>query len=271
MPDPDRPVPLLVFSDLDGTLLDHDSYDWSPARPALERLLALGGGVVLATSKTAAEVVPLRAKMGLAGWPAIVENGAGVIAPGGAGGAMAVEYDRLRAALDALPRDLRAPYTGFGDLDAGGVAALTGLPVEAAAQAKRRLFSEPGNWEGNDADRDRFIAALAQMGVQARMGGRFLTLSFGRTKADAMAEVTAALAPVHTMALGDAPNDAEMIAAADLGVIIPNPHGTPLPPMQGEAEGRIRRAQLPGPEGWNIAVGQAIDEMGLSQSGARHG
>ena len=31
---------LLLFSDLDGTLLDHDSYDWSPAKPALERLAA---------------------------------------------------------------------------------------------------------------------------------------------------------------------------------------------------------------------------------------
>lgn len=30
--------PLLVFTDLDGTLLDHESYDWSPARPALNRL-----------------------------------------------------------------------------------------------------------------------------------------------------------------------------------------------------------------------------------------
>lgn len=69
--------PLLVFTDLDGTLLDHESYDWSPARQALNRLAALGALVVPATSKTRAEVAPLMAALGLTG-PAIVENGAGV-------------------------------------------------------------------------------------------------------------------------------------------------------------------------------------------------
>lgn len=28
----------LVFTDLDGTLLDHDTYSWEAARPALDRL-----------------------------------------------------------------------------------------------------------------------------------------------------------------------------------------------------------------------------------------
>ncbi|MAM60765.1 HAD-IIB family hydrolase [Maritimibacter sp. UBA3975] len=271
MSDPDRPIPLLVFSDLDGTLLDHASYDWSPARPAMRRLLAIGGGCVLATSKTAAEVIPLRAAMGLEAWPAIVENGAGVIAPGAKAQGAGDDYLRLRDALDALPDALRASFTGFGDLDAQGVAEVTGLSFDAATQAKRRLFSEPGTWSGSDADREEFIGALARAGVQARMGGRFLTLSFGRTKADAMAEVTNRLAPLRTMALGDAPNDAEMIASADIGVIIPNPHGSALPDLPGETEGRIRRAPHPGPEGWNITVGQVIDELDLSQNGARHG
>ena len=58
----------LLF-DLDGTLLDHESYSFAPARPALAALAEIGAGVVLATSKTAAEVAPLRAALGLAGWP----------------------------------------------------------------------------------------------------------------------------------------------------------------------------------------------------------
>ena len=81
-----RALPLLVFSDLDGTLLDHESYSFAPARAALAALAEIGAGVVLATSKTAAEVAPLRAALGLAGWPAIVENGAGLLAGGCRGG-----------------------------------------------------------------------------------------------------------------------------------------------------------------------------------------
>lgn len=263
--------PLLIFSDLDGTLLDHDSYDWSPARPALARVLRLGGGVVLATSKTAAEVAPLRTEMGLSHWPAIVENGAGVLEPGAEATRDPPEYARLRAALDALPARLRQSFTGFGDIDAEGVARITGLPLASAPLARQRAFSEPGLWSGDAEARTAFIAALAEHGVTARMGGRFLTLSFGRTKADAMAELTDRFAPRHTMALGDAPNDVEMIEAADIGIVIPNPQGTPLPAMIGEAEGRIRRATKPGPAGWNLAVGQVIDDLELSQAGASDG
>jgi ribonucleotide monophosphatase NagD (HAD superfamily) len=45
----------LVFTDLDGTLLDHDTYDWTPARDALDRLTRAGIPVVFTSSKTAAE------------------------------------------------------------------------------------------------------------------------------------------------------------------------------------------------------------------------
>ena len=72
---------LLVFTDLDGTLIDHDTYDWTPAKPAIEALKKFSAGLVLASSKTAAEMGPLRAKIGANRWPAIVENGAGVLPP----------------------------------------------------------------------------------------------------------------------------------------------------------------------------------------------
>ena len=54
---------LLVFSDLDGTLLDHATYSFEPARPALDRLRNLGIPLILTTSKTAAEVAGLHAAL----------------------------------------------------------------------------------------------------------------------------------------------------------------------------------------------------------------
>ncbi|MBV7410634.1 mannosyl-3-phosphoglycerate phosphatase [Maritimibacter sp. DP1N21-5] len=264
-------LPILIFSDLDGTLLDHHSYDWGPARPALDRLRRMGDGVVLATSKTAAEVVNLRRDMGLTDWPAIVENGAGTLPAHVDHLPEAPDYAALRAALDALPDGLRTPFTGFGDMDIPALARTTGLPLVAAADARARGFSEPGLWTGDHATRNAFVAALAEMGIHARMGGRFLTLSFGRTKADAMAEVTRALAPGVTVALGDAPNDVEMLEAADIGIVIPNPDAAPLPPLKGEKSGKIRRATAPGPVGWNLSVSQVIDEVEKSQKGAAHG
>jgi mannosyl-3-phosphoglycerate phosphatase len=88
-----------------------------------------------------------------------------------------------------------------------------------------------------------------------------LTLSFGRTKADAMTQVIHALKPDLTLALGDAPNDVEMLEQADLGVIVANPHHASLPLLAGERDGRIIRTRDPGPVGWNIAVNEILDRL----------
>ena len=63
---------------------------------------------------------------------------------------------------------------------------------------------------------------------------------------------------VFSVALGDAPNDIEMIETADIGVIVSNPNNAPLPKLKGEKQGQIFRTTLPGPEGWAQAVEQIL-------------
>ena len=48
---------LIIFSDLDGTLLDHDDYRWQAADPALARLRAANIPLVLNSSKTVPEIL----------------------------------------------------------------------------------------------------------------------------------------------------------------------------------------------------------------------
>jgi len=253
-------IPLVVFTDLDGTLLDHATYGWAAAQPALDRLAKIGAPVILASSKTAAEIIPIQHQLGLTGFPAIVENGAGLVGLGD-GKTETQDYDRLRRVLDDLPADLRAGFRGFADMDLPEVVALTGLDTDAATRARTRAYSEPGLWNGDDISRAAFLTALKAQGVSARQGGRFLTLSFGKTKADRMDEVIARYSPAQTVALGDAPNDIEMLERANIGVIVANPHHPSLPPLKGEDKGRIIRTDRPGPEGWNLAVLALLDRF----------
>ncbi|MBK1636616.1 HAD-IIB family hydrolase [Rhodovulum adriaticum] len=257
-----RPA-LLIFTDLDGTLLDHDTYSYAAAEPALDQLRRTGVPVILASSKTAAEIAPLRAELGFAAHPAIVENGAGILEPGAEAPESGGRYDELRATLDRVPTDLRAQYQGFGDWDVAEIARRTGLPPAQAALAARRHHSEPGIWSGDADGQAAFVAALREHGVTARAGGRFLTLSFGGTKAGRMADIAARHRTPFVVALGDAPNDAEMLEQADLGFVIANPAHPPLPPLSGEAQGHIQRIDAPGPKGWNAAVERVITEYGF--------
>ncbi len=278
---------LCVFTDLDGTLLDHDTYSWQAAKPALERLARVGVPLILTSSKTGAEISKLQQELGLVEFPAIVENGGGTLygtgasslagAEGATAGGIADDvcsngssssasdsvYRDLRARLNRVSAPLRQCFEGFGDLGEVAVSDLTGLSLVAAQKACKREFTEPGLWSGSDQQLDAFLEELYQQGVSAQQGGRFLTLSFGSTKADAMQDVMGQLGCNFSIALGDAPNDVAMLEAADRGIIIVNRHRAQLPVLDGEREGRILRSHDAGPVGWNHAMLQQLDALGV--------
>ncbi|MEM6896140.1 MAG: HAD-IIB family hydrolase [Pseudomonadota bacterium] len=252
---------VMFVTDLDGTLLDHETYSHDAAIPALDALRKAQVPLIMATSKTASEVALLRSELGLGGYPAIVENGAGVLWTSGQASFSGADQADILERLGALPREVRQHFVGFSDMSDAEVGALTGLDTVAAARARARAFSEPGLWNGSDAALAEFKALLLDHGIHARRGGRFLTLSHGRSKADAMRDVAQRLNARVVIALGDAPNDTEMLEAADIGVIIKNTHGAPLPTLKGEAEGRVRRSAEEGPTGWNTMVLQVLSEL----------
>jgi mannosyl-3-phosphoglycerate phosphatase len=253
-------ISAIVFTDLDGTLLDHHSYDFSPALPALKTLREHGIPVILASSKTAAEIAPLRQQLGLSAYPAIVENGAGLLGADASSTDESTAYQQLRKTLNKVPQSLRGLYVGFGDMTAQRVADTTGLPLAQAKLAKTRMYSEPGLWTGTPAQQRRFEGALAALGVSYRFGGRYLTLSFGRTKADQMQAIQKQYNAKSVIALGDAPNDLEMLAAADHPILITNPDAKPMN-VPDALEARLIRSTLPGPNGWTETIGALLRTM----------
>ena len=261
---------LIVFSDLDGTLLDHGNYSHAAAAPALARLRQLRVPLILASSKTAAEIAPLRKELGFDHCEAIVENGSGILEARGESTSTESRYLLIRQALARLPASLRAQYRGFADWSTEQVSEFTGLSLAEAENARKRRFSEPGLWLGNEEDKASFVEAATAMGLTAQQGGRFLTLSFGGNKAERMMEIAACNAQAgrkpFVVALGDAPNDLAMIERADLGVIIPNPAHSGIPPCEGEATGRIIRAEAAGPEGWNQVIMSLLDHAENNRS-----
>lgn len=256
----------MVFSDLDGTLLDHQSYEWYAAAPAIDALKSINAGLILASSKTAPEVATVRAELKIEHWPAIVENGAGVLASHSDDCKEVSHYRNLLSSLQKISPSLRQHFTGFDDMPVKKVADITGLSVKNAALAKQRAFSEPGIWSGNNTEKEIFLKLLRKEGIHAQQGGRFLTLSYGANKADQLLMLAKQFEPCRTIALGDAPNDIAMLEAADIGVIVANPDAPPLPTLDGEAEGRIIRTKDAGPNGWNATILDLIANPPFSEN-----
>lgn len=246
------PLKAIVFTDLDGTLLDHAHYDFSPALPAMKALKERGIPLIPTTSKTYAEVEVLMGQLEISGI-AILENGAAIHGIGEEG--VKMEYGALRQRMNALPSHLRAQMRGFGDMSVDEVAEETGLDLEAAKRAKARKSSEPFIWSGSDEEMLALQEEMAREELTITRGGRFFHILPKTGKAEAMAKVIRHLngdAPIQTLALGDGPNDIGMLEAADHGVIIPNPHGVDLTSLS-QAR-RLEVAENPGPSGWNKSV-----------------
>lgn len=73
---------VVIFTDMDGTLLDHHTYSHQAADSLLASLQQTGVPVIPTTSKTFAELQQLRRELNNQ-HPFICENGAGVYIPKG--------------------------------------------------------------------------------------------------------------------------------------------------------------------------------------------
>lgn len=271
-----QPVYPLIFTDLDGTLLDHESYDAAPAdemiRSLREKEIA---DVIPITSKTQAELVSLVRRIPFGAVPRISENGSVIRVPAGCPLATGqddetwipgIAHAQIMETIAALPASLRTHLCGFSDMDLGGVAHHTGLPASDAALAKERDASEPFLWSGSDEGMTALSEQMRMKNIRVQRGGRFWHLTGNATKANAMAIVLDRYQQAFperrfvTIALGDGPNDLEMIEAADYGVIIPNPAGTSV---QSEVDSVIRAAS-PGPAGWVASLSDILGALGCT-------
>lgn len=259
---------LIVFTDLDGTLLDACTYRFDDAREGLDLLQRRGVPLVLCSSKTREEIQLWRQRLGNRD-PFTFENGGGICVPQDAfpfpvegdvdDGLIVIPlgtpYPELRSALRELREELGVPVTGFGDLTAAGVAELTGLPLAEADLARRREFDEPFVFDNPEDPRTtEFLRAIDARGLRWTRG-RFFHVLGDNDKGRAARVLTGLYRRVwptlRTVGIGDALNDLPLLQAADLPVLVQHADGSyaELGPLPG-----LRRAAGAGPAGWNRAV-----------------
>ncbi len=261
----------IVFTDLDGTLLDHSDYSWEAAKPAIETLRRRNIPWIFATSKTRAEVEHWRAIVGNE-HPFVVENGGAAFLPSGyfewaihgASGRngyqvleWGVPYDKLVSALQSAARESRCGIRGFHQMDAREVAEVCDLPLEQAALARQREYDEPFLIL-QPGRAGRLLAAIEEQGLSWTRGGRFWHIAGRCDKAVAVVALRnlyeRANGKVVTIGLGDSLNDAAFLGVVDVPVLVRSRHVAGL-------KARIRNGLVtrrPGPAGWNEAVSALV-------------
>lgn len=267
---------MIIFTDLDGTLLNHHDYAFSDAAPALDRIKQSRTPLIIVTSKTRREVEPLRDAIGM-NEPFIVENGGGLFFPAGYRDlhikntlqtndydliSLGLPYARVRRVFETIRSRFGA--RGFGDMSVREIAEFTGLSEEQAARAKDREFTEPfmlGPGQNSEA-----LAALAeQSGMAVTKGGRFYHLiGKDQDKGRAVCRVREIFqqhetGKILTVGLGDSENDRSFLEQVDIPILIPHPvHGY----LDMDRPGLLR-AEMPGSRGWNAVMEGLLSEYAI--------
>lgn len=272
------PCTKIIFTDLDGTLLDHETYQWKSASEALEAAQKRNIPIVPCTSKTLSECFAIQQQLGITG-PLIYENGAGVALPKEQFKRQppsskleqsdhwicnfSTDYDHIRDTLANIKKYGRYVFKGFGDMSVGDVSDTTGLSVEKARQAKDRRHSEPIIWLDDAKTFNHFHNDIRKAGLSLVRGGRFIHVLNKCDKGQTLKWVAkqyarSGLRP-QVIALGDSPNDIPMLQAADIAIIVKNPQRGELAYTQTEGQTLIRTEAV-GPAGWNESILKLINK-----------
>ncbi|HJT21688.1 MAG TPA: HAD-IIB family hydrolase [Nitrospira sp.] len=272
----------VVFTDVDGSLLDGLTYSFEPAAQALHALQHRDIPLVLVSSKTRAEMEPLRERLGHRG-PFIVENGAAVFIPQGTFEfplergrkkppydviELGLPYHMLRDVLKQVEDAVETPLKGFGDLSIEDIMLLTGLPKTDAELAKQREYDEPYVIEGPSSLIEEVCRQIVTRGLRWTKGGRLFHLMGDNDKGQAAALLLRCYqrqlrlherpSRIETIGIGDSVNDAPLLAMVDYPILVQKPDGSYDPDIH--VPGMLRAPGV-GPAGWNEAVLSLLERI----------
>ena len=270
------PMPqYVVFADLDGSLLDAGPASWETAAPAVEALRAHGIPLILVSSRTRAELEPLRRRLQHRD-PFIVENGAAVFIPQGLFTfplervrtkstydviELGMPYHMLRDVLKQIEDAVETPLHGFGDLSLEEVMQITGLSRADATLARIREYDEPFLLEGAQPLLEEVCRQIVARGLRWTKAGSLFHLTGDNDKGEAAEllmrcyqreqQLQFQIRSVESVGIGDSINDVPLLAVVDHPILMQKPDGSfdtnvLLP--------RLVRTRGMGPTGWNDAV-----------------
>lgn len=256
----------IIFTDLDGTLLNHQNYSFAAAKPALEKIRQLNIPLIFNSSKTIAEILEYRLILENR-HPFIVENGGAIYIPqhyftGTIGQEnihiLGVHRDQQLALIHEIRNKHQYQFTGFADLSVAELREHTGLTEQQAINAKQRIASEPILWQDSNKQLSKFKQELEHLGMKILKGGRFLHVIGQTDKAIAMQWLVeqyrrAGHADITTIALGDSQNDIAMLEQADLAAVIRSAQGTHM-----IVNKPVYYTQYSAPEGWREAIDKIL-------------
>lgn len=263
----------ILFTDLDGTLLDFKTYSAELAKPVFQKANSAGVPIIFCSSKTYAEQLPYLKEL-TSHHPIIVENGSAIFIPKNYF-STDIAYNNIRndyaviefgissgsiiKVFDSIRAKLKFNIRRFDELSVKEVSNITGLNYEAAQRAIQRDYSITFNSEDPRFDNSIMNRELDEYNLISYPGGRFFTItSKNADKGKAVKALTSLYqreyGEIKTIGIGDSYNDFPMLRSVDAAYLVQNPEGN-----WADIElDNLKKIDAVGPRGWIKIVDSII-------------
>jgi len=266
---------LVIFTDLDGCLLDRQTYSFEPAQAALRLIKEKKIPLVLVSSKTRVEMEGYRRRL-KNDHPFVSENGGAIFIPKGYFSfqfsherewekyfvlELGTFYPQIIRALEFIRKETGIQIRGFHDLSEEDLVSLSGLTREEAAWAKEREYDEPFLIEGGEREIKIVQKKIRERGLNYVWGGKFHHI-LGKNDKGKAAQILKDLykkefSLIQTVGIGDSLNDLPMLSAVDHPIFLKGEEDlSEISPVK-----NLVLLEGTGPQIWNKAILSVLREL----------
>ena len=228
----------ILFTDLDGTLLDRWTYSYQESLWAINLLKRRKIPIIFCSAKTQAEQEEYRKILGITD-PFIVEEGGAILIPQDYFSfpfdycqqtkdysiiKLGSSYGQVISALNAAVEKSGCQIKGFGSLTTEEVAQDSNLSIEMAALARQREYTETFKIVGAEKEAKELLRRIEEEGFTWCCGERYYRIK-GKTDKGKAARILIelfkkAFGKIKSVAIGNCFNDKPLLEAVDFPIIV---------------------------------------------------
>jgi len=271
----------VIFTDIDGTLLDSRSPDMNKVKELVDMTLQNGIHLIFCSSKTEQEQNKIKSQVSLHE-PYIVENGAAIIIP--------VNYFKkanlnnskflqnnyvietggsaikIRSLLKKIKDNYGIDFKGVSDLTISELSNITKLSEDYAKRMMDRKYSETVVQIDNKKFTE-FANIIEKEGLKIIPGNQYFDITLGNDKGTAVKILIDAFRKEFTnnvifFAIGDSKNDESMLSLADFPMLVQKFDGS----WEDLKFDKLNMINGVGPKGWEIALDLILKYPDISSS-----
>ena len=259
---------ILIFSDLDGTLLNRDTFSFDEIKNYILYLISNDISLIPNSSKTKEEINEFNKKLG-EDLPYIVENGAAIFDLHLINSnfpeeiVLSREIEEILSIFnEKIPKNLVSKLKFLHNLDLSDQMKILGLSKEKIRNALKRKYSIPLLFNGNISEKREIKNLVKSAGLTLQEGGRVINLCDNVSKSTAMKKVLKLFNKISndkltTIAVGDNFNDLEMLKNSDIPCLVFNDKFT----LETININNCLVSKKSAPEGWEEIVKLALDKI----------